>query len=105
LNGYVQSRLRKKSRWLRRNSRQLRLLSRWYATGVLSLFPNPFQYQFCIAAATVQGMLQVSPFNRTRSTEVEQWRLTPKPDAKIGSQLLRFEEQWGGSHLVAGSQC
>ncbi len=77
--------------------RQLRLLRGWYGLlKCLSLFPNPFQYRFCAYVAEqyrqVQGMIQVSPFNRTGST----WRVERVVvDAKargqgVGSQLLRY---------------
>lgn len=83
---------------------QLQQMRRWY--GLLkcfSLFPNPLQYFFCTYIAEqgnrLCGMIQVSPFNRTRST----WRvsrvamaragqgndLQPLP-GDIGSQLLRY---------------
>lgn len=56
--------------------RQLRWLRGWYwLLKCLRLFPNPLQYRFCIYVAEqyrqVQGTIQVSPFNRTRST----WRV------------------------------
>ena len=77
--------------------RQLRLLSRWYGLlKCLSLFPSLFQYRFCVYVAEqckkVQGMIQVSPFNRTRSTwRVERVMVDPQARAKgIGSQLLRY---------------
>jgi hypothetical protein len=84
----------------------------WYGLlKLLSLFPNPFRYQFCAYVAESQigrellGFIQVAPFNRTRST----WRvkqvsvptvgseLSQGIDPKqIGSQLLRycFETLW-----------
>ncbi|WNZ25156.1 GNAT family N-acetyltransferase [Leptolyngbya sp. NK1-12] len=84
---------------------QLRQLRRWY--GVLkcvSWFPNPLRSFFCAYVAEqnnqLRGLIQVSPFNRTRST----WRIdrvmvdraanaTP---SEIGSQLLRhcFQAIW-----------
>lgn len=76
--------------------KQLQLLRHWY--GLLkffSLFPNPFQYRFCTYVAEqyrqVLGMIQVSPFNRTRSTwKVERVAVEAKARAQgIGSQLLR----------------
>jgi ribosomal protein S18 acetylase RimI-like enzyme len=77
--------------------RQLQLLHRWYGLlKFLSLFPNPFQYQFCAYVAEqyrqVQGMIQVSPFNRTRSTwRVARVAVDAQARAKgIGSQLLRY---------------
>ena len=76
--------------------KQLGWLRRWYGIlKFLSLFPNPFQYRFCVYVAEqsrqVQGMVQVSPFNRTRSTwRVERIAVATKVRAQgIGSQLLR----------------
>lgn len=48
----------------------------WYGLlKLLSLFPNPFQNSLCVYVAElgqrVQGVIQVSPFNRTGST----WRV------------------------------
>jgi hypothetical protein len=48
----------------------------WYGVlKLLSLFPNPFQNLFCVYVAElaqqIQGVIQVSPFNRTGST----WRV------------------------------
>lgn len=77
--------------------RQLRWLRNWFGlVKCLSLFPNPFQYRFCAYIAEqgrqVVGMIQVSPFNRTRSTwKVE--RVVVEAQARvqgIGSQLLRY---------------
>ena len=77
--------------------KQLGWLRRWYGIlKFLSLFPNPFQYRFCVYVAEqsrqVQGMVQVSPFNRTRSTwRVERIAVAAKVRAQgIGSQLLRY---------------
>ncbi|MBV9385940.1 MAG: GNAT family N-acetyltransferase [Chroococcidiopsidaceae cyanobacterium CP_BM_ER_R8_30] len=77
--------------------KQLGWLRRWYGIlKFLSLFPNPFQYRFCVYVAEqsrqVQGMVQVSPFNRTRSTwRVERIAVATKVRAQgIGSQLLRY---------------
>lgn len=58
---------------VRENSLSLR---NWYGVlKFLSLFPNPFQTVFSVHVAElnqrIQGMIQVSPFNRTRST----WRV------------------------------
>lgn len=76
--------------------KQLGWLRRWYGLlKCLSLFPNPFQYSFCAYVAEqarqVQGMIQVSPFNRTRSTwRVERIAVAAKVRAQgIGSQMLR----------------
>lgn len=76
--------------------RQLHLLRRWYGLlKFLSLFPNPFQYLFCTYVAEqcrqVLGIIQVSPFNRTRSTwRVERVAVDAQARVQgIGSQLLR----------------
>lgn len=76
--------------------KQLRWLRRWYGLlKCLSLFPNPFQYGFCAYVAEqarrVQGIIEVSPFNRTRSTwRVERVAVDAQVRAQgIGSQLLR----------------
>ncbi|MBV8883114.1 MAG: GNAT family N-acetyltransferase [Chroococcidiopsidaceae cyanobacterium CP_BM_RX_35] len=76
--------------------KQLGWLRRWYGLlKCLSLFPNPFQYRFCAYVAEqarqVQGIIQVAPFNRTRSTwRVERIAVAAKVRAQgIGSQLLR----------------
>jgi ribosomal protein S18 acetylase RimI-like enzyme len=76
--------------------KQLRWLRRWYGLlKCLSLFPNPFQYRLCAYVAEqarrVQGIIQVSPFNRTRSTwRVERVAVDAQVRAQgIGSQLLR----------------
>jgi hypothetical protein len=85
-------------------TRQLQQLRRWYGlVKGLSLFPNPLQHLLNTYVAEqgscIQGMIQVAPFNRTRST----WRVDrvlvgikaleqssqPLP-AEIGSQLLRY---------------
>lgn len=85
--------------------RQIRQIRRWYRPfRVLSVFPNPLQHFFGTYVAEQSGQLcgliQVSPFNRTRST----WRvdhvmvgepLAPtNPEQPlsmdIGSQLLRY---------------
>lgn len=76
--------------------KQLHLLRYWYGLlKFLSLFPNPFQYRLCIYVAEqyrqVLGVIQVSPFNRTRSTWKVQ-RVAVEAQARIqgiGSQLLR----------------
>lgn len=83
---------------------QVQQVRRWYGPlKVLSLFPNPWQHFFSSYVAEqanrLCGLIQVSPFNRTRST----WRVdrvitgsvTPtngeQPLAMdIGSQLLRY---------------
>lgn len=76
--------------------KQLHWLRGWYwLLKFFSVFPNPLQYRFCIYVAeqnrTVQGMIKVAPFNRTRSTwRVEKVAVDAKVRAQgIGSQLLR----------------
>ncbi|MCV3216863.1 GNAT family N-acetyltransferase [Plectonema radiosum NIES-515] len=75
---------------------QMQWLRRWYGfLKFLSLFPNPLKYRLCAYVAeqgrTVLGMIQVSPFNRTRSTwRVERVMLDRTADKQgVGSQLLR----------------
>jgi len=84
--------------------RQFEQMRRWYGLlKGLSLFPNPYKHLLSTYVAEqdskIRGMIQVSPFNRTRST----WRVDqlivdapqvgdvnqPLP-ADIGSQLLRY---------------
>ncbi|MBW4569399.1 MAG: GNAT family N-acetyltransferase [Tolypothrix carrinoi HA7290-LM1] len=76
---------------------QMQWLRRWYGfLKFLSLFPNPLKYRLCAYVAeqgrTLLGMIQVSPFNRTRSTwRVERVMLDRTADKQgIGSQLLRY---------------
>ncbi|QYO63864.1 GNAT family N-acetyltransferase [Leptolyngbya sp. 7M] len=84
---------------------QLRQLRRWY--GVLkcvSWFPNPLRSFFCAYVAEqnnqLRGLIQVSPFNRTRSTwRIDRVMVDRAADAmpsEIGSQLLRhcFQAIW-----------
>lgn len=75
---------------------QMEWLRRWYGfIKFLSWFPNPLKYRFFAYVAeqgrTLLGMIQVSPFNRTRSTwRVERVMLDRCADKQgIGSQLLR----------------
>ncbi|UKO99102.1 GNAT family N-acetyltransferase [Nostoc sp. UHCC 0870] len=75
---------------------QMELLHRWYGLlRFLSWFPNPLKYRFCAYVAEqgrmLLGMIQVSPFNRTRSTwRVDRVVLDRGADKQgIGSQLLR----------------
>ena len=86
-----------------RTTQLLQQLRRWY--GVLkffSLFPNPCQHLFNAYVAEqkgkVQGIIQVAPFNHTRSTwRVNHIAVNPASDSsRIGSQLLRhcFETIW-----------
>ncbi|MFO7029523.1 GNAT family N-acetyltransferase [Limnospira fusiformis CCALA 023] len=80
--------------------KQLRL---WYGLlRFLSWFPNPCQHLFNTYVAEqggqVQGVIRVSPFNRTRSTwRVQRVSVDPATNSgSIGSQLLRycFETIW-----------
>jgi len=84
-------------------SSKLQQLRRWYGLlKILSLFPNPCQYLFRAHVAEeegrVKGVIQISPFNRTRST----WRIdrigvdSEARSKGIGSMLLRhcFEAVW-----------
>ncbi len=90
---------------------QLQQIRRWYGPlKFLTLFPNPLQHRLCIYVGeqdnNLKGMIQVSPFNRTRST----WRVdrivvgqdpsgidqqSASPD-ETASLLLRhcFEKIW-----------
>lgn len=89
--------------------RQIQQIRRWYGPlRVLSLFPNPLQHFFCTyvaeQAGRLCGLIQVSPFNRTRST----WRVdrvavgetleagSSSLSMDVGSQLLRhcFQAIW-----------
>ncbi|MEA5503754.1 GNAT family N-acetyltransferase [Halotia wernerae UHCC 0503] len=83
-------------KWAGFDIRQMQGLRRWYGLlKFLSWFPNPLQYRFCAYVAEqgrmLLGMIQVSPFNRTRSTwRVDQVILERGTDKQgIGSQLLR----------------
>jgi hypothetical protein len=85
------------------------LRQRYGLLKFLSLFPNPLQHTFCAYVAELNGglcgMVQVSPFNRTRST----WRVdrvlvgtvklaagSPPLMLDVGTQLLRhcFQTIW-----------
>jgi GNAT superfamily N-acetyltransferase len=75
---------------------QMQHLRSWYGLlKCLSWFPNPLKYRFCSYVAeqgrTLLGMIQVSPFNRTRSTwRIDRVMLDRAADKQgIGSQLLR----------------
>ncbi len=77
--------------------RQMQSLRRWYGIlKFLSWFPNPLQHRLCTYVAEqgrmLLGVIQVSPFNRTRSTwRVERVMLEHGIDRQgIGSQLLRY---------------
>ncbi|MBZ8180762.1 GNAT family N-acetyltransferase [Oscillatoria salina] len=83
--------------------RQLENLRRWYGIlKLLSFFPNPCQHDLCVYVAelegTVCGLIQVAPFNKTRSTwRVERVIVAPgASQLDVGSQLLRhcFETIW-----------
>ena len=76
--------------------RQMQWLRRWYGLlKFLSWFPNPLQYRFWGYVAEqgriLLGMIQVSPFNRTRSTwRINRVMLAGTGDRMgVGSQLLR----------------
>lgn len=86
---------------------QLQTMRRWYGLlKLLSLFPNPLRYFFCVyvaeQSARLCGMIQVAPLNRTRST----WRVKRVAvdstatggglASDVGSQLLRhcFQAIW-----------
>jgi ribosomal protein S18 acetylase RimI-like enzyme len=82
----------------------------WYGPlKFLSLFPNPLQHHFSVYVAEqvdtenrhanqLLGLIQVCPFNKTRSTwQVDRVIVTTSADPKaVGSQLLRhcFESIW-----------
>ena len=75
---------------------QMQWLKRWYGLlKFLSWFPNPLQYRFWGYVAEqgriLLGMIQVSPFNRTRSTwRIDRVMLAATGDRLgVGSQLLR----------------
>jgi hypothetical protein len=90
--------------------RQLQQAQNWFGPlKILSWFPNPCQHALRIYVAEqnqkIRGLIQVAPFNRTRSTwRVEHVLVEPQtqPSEKtqnlgdIGSQLLRycFETIW-----------
>ena len=75
---------------------QMQWLRRWYGLlKFLSWFPNPLQYRFWGYVAEqgriLLGMIQVSPFNQTRSTwRIDRVMLAGTGDRLgVGSQLLR----------------
>lgn len=90
--------------------KQLERVRKWYGLfKFLSFFPNPCQYQFQVYVAEqferVRGLIQIAPFNSTRSTwRVERMAIDKSaPQSElligkqaIGSQLLRycFETIW-----------
>ncbi|MCT7951832.1 GNAT family N-acetyltransferase [Ancylothrix sp. C2] len=78
------------------NSKLVGQVRRWYGLiKLLSLFPNPYQHLFCSYIAEQEGQLrgniQISPFNRTRSTwRVDRVWVDPTVSKNgIGSVLLR----------------
>lgn len=91
---------------------QLQQVRRWFGIlKVLSLFPNPLRHQFWAYIAeqsesntnesSVQGLIQVAPFNSSRTTwRVEQVLIHPEQSLSdpqgVASQLLRhcFESVW-----------
>lgn len=84
---------------------QLRQLRRWYGVvKCVSWFPNPLRNFFCAYVAEqnnqLRGLIQVSPFNRTRSTwrvdRVMVDRASEAMPSDIGSHLLRhcFQAIW-----------
>ncbi|MBI4784268.1 MAG: GNAT family N-acetyltransferase [Oscillatoriophycideae cyanobacterium NC_groundwater_1537_Pr4_S-0.65um_50_18] len=90
--------------------RKMQTVRHWYGLlKCLSFFPNPLRYFFCTYVAEqisrVCGMIQVAPFNKTRSTwsvkrvTVDTGALssgTQCLSSDIGSQLLRhcFQAIW-----------
>ena len=75
---------------------QMQWLRRWYGLlKFLSWFPNPLQYRFWGYVAEqgriLLGLIQVSPFNQTRSTwRIDRVMLAGTGDRLgVGSQLLR----------------
>lgn len=83
--------------------KDLHNFKQWYAPlKLLTLFPNPYQYNFSVRVAQqeqkIKGMIQISPFNRTRST----WKIDRILVEKncilsdVGSLLLRhcLEKIW-----------
>ncbi len=91
-------------------AKRLEQFRRWYGPiKFLSLFPNPLQHLFSFFVAEqdnqICGLIQVSPFNRTRTTwQVNRVAVTRNTAAKtaprllndVGSHLLRycFEKIW-----------
>lgn len=75
---------------------QVRRMRRWYGPiKALSLFPNRFQHLFTVHVAErkgdVLGMIQVSPFNDTRTTwRIDHVAVSSRAQRQgIGSRLLR----------------
>ena len=91
-------------------AKHLERFRRWYGPlKFLSLFPNPLQHLFSFFVAEqgnqICGLIQVSPFNRTRTTwQVNRVLVNSTTASKtahqlltdVGSQLLRycFEKIW-----------
>jgi ribosomal protein S18 acetylase RimI-like enzyme len=77
-------------------SQQLQRIRRWYGPlKLLSLFPNRFQHLFrthvAAQANQIKGVIQVSPFNRTRRTwRVDHVAVSGVGGQEIGSELLRY---------------
>jgi ribosomal protein S18 acetylase RimI-like enzyme len=90
--------------------KRLQQARHWYGPlKFLSLFPNPWQHHFRVyvaeqvetdnkSARQLLGAIQVSPFNKTRTTwQVDRVVFARNADSKtVGSQLLRycFESIW-----------
>lgn len=82
---------------------QTQSIRHWYwPLRFLNLFPNPLQCLLCVHVAQdeekIRGAIQISPFNRTRSTwRVDRAIVPPGSDKlAIGSQLIRhcLESIW-----------
>lgn len=77
-------------------SQQLRHIRYWHGPlKLLSLFPNRFQHLFrtyvAEQASQIRGVIQVSPFNRTRRTwRVDHVAVPGVSGQEIGSELLRY---------------
>jgi ribosomal protein S18 acetylase RimI-like enzyme len=76
--------------------RQVRRLRQWYGPlKTLTLFPNRFQHMFTVHVAElkgkIQGVIQVSPFNHSRSTwRVDHIAVAPSAQRQgVGSRLLK----------------
>lgn len=75
---------------------QLQRIRHWYGPlKLLSLFPNRFQHLFRTYVADqanqVRGVIQVSPFNRTRRTwRVDHVAVSGMHRQETGSELLRY---------------
>ena len=96
-NMVVQSSLAEHHSCCADTKQQLERVRRWYwVLKLLSWFPNPFRYKFCAyvvsKAQNILGTIQVSPFNRTRSTwRVDRVVVDPQVSSlEVGSQLLRY---------------